>query len=122
MIVADTSVWIDHLRNSDPALAAQLAMGNILMHPMVMGELACGNIANRDRQMDDWRSLPVLEEAPHEDVLVLIESRGLMGRGMGFIDAHLLCAALRRNVPLWTKDVRLRQVTVECGVAFQETP
>ena len=121
MILADTSVWVDHMRRREPELVRQLQTGNVVMHPMVLGELACGNIGNRSEHLRDWGLLPRLEEASHEEVLSLIESRQFMGRGMGFVDVHLLCAALGHGVQLWTRDVRLRAASVECGVAFTES-
>lgn len=120
MILADTSVWIAHMRRREPQLVEQLAAGDVVMHPMVLGELACGNIGNRTDHLRDWGLLPHLEEASHEEVLSLIESRQLMGRGMGFVDVHLLCAALSHGVQLWTRDIRLRAASVECDIAFTE--
>lgn len=119
MILVDTSVWIAHMRQRVPELVEQLATGNVVMHPMVLGELACGNIGSRREHLRDWALLPRLEEASHEEVLSLIETRQLMGRGMGFVDVHLLCAVLSHGVQLWTRDVRLREASVECGIAFE---
>ena len=121
MILADTSVWIDHMRRREPELVRQLQTGSIVRHPMVLGELACGNIGNRSEHLRDWGLLPRLEGSAHEEVLSLIESRQFMGRGMGFVDMHLLCAALGYGVQLWTRDGRLRAASIECGVAFTET-
>ena len=121
MILVDTSVWVDHLRNRVAQLEGLLASGEVLMHPMIVGQLACGAMSNRDRQLRLWRCLPVLTEQPHRRVLEVIESKQLMGRGIGFIDAHLLCAALdRKCASLWTRDKRLRLIAEEAGIAFME--
>ena len=121
MILADTSIWIDHLRNPVPRLAELVGASEILMHSMVLGELACGNMSNRARRLGDWRRLPMISEAENVDVLSIIESRRLMGRGIGFIDAHLLCAVLNHgNALLWTRDGSLHRVAADLGVAFSE--
>ena len=121
MILADTSVWIDHLRSPVPRLAELVGASELLMHSMVLGELACGNLSNREKRLVDWRRFPMIPEAEHGDVLATIESRRLMGRGIGFIDAHLVCAVLNHgNALLWTRDGSLRQVAADLGVAFTE--
>ena len=121
MILVDTSVWVDHLRSRVAQLEGLLASGDVLMHPMIVGELACGAMSDRDRQLRLWRCLPMLTEQPHRRVLNIIESKRFMGRGIGFIDAHLLCAALdRKCASLWTRDKRLHRIAEEVGVAFSE--
>ena len=122
MILVDTSVWIDHLRSPETKLTDLLHAGDVLMHPMVIGELACGNLHNRSQRLKDWAALPRIPELPHEEVTSLIETNGLIARGIGFIDAHLLCATLRHSgTSLWTRDSRLKLASESCGVAFQET-
>ena len=121
MILADTSIWIDHMRSPVPRLAEVVDANELLMHPMVIGELACGNLSNRERRLGDWQRFPMIPEAENEDVLSIIESRRLMGRGIGFIDAHLLCAVLNHaNALLWTRDGSLNRVAKDLGVAFSE--
>ena len=121
MILADTSVWVDHLRNPVLRLAGLVDAGEILMHPMIIGELACGNLADRGRRLRDWQRFPMILEAANRDVLSTIESRQLMGRGIGFIDAHLLCAVLNsENTLLWTRDNPLHRVAGDLGIAFSE--
>lgn len=123
MILADSSIWIEHLRDPIPLMSEQLAARNVVMHPMIIGELACGNIYNRAVQLADWRKYPKVEEVSHEEALDFIEERRLMGRGIDWVDVHLLCAALRRDdVLLWTRDLRLQVAAGECGVAFTSTP
>ena len=121
MILADTSIWIDHLRSPMPQLSELVNVGQVLMHSIIIGELACGNLPKRQKRLSAWRRLPMILEASHEEVLSTIESRQLMGRGIGFMDAHLLCAVLNReDTLLWTRDSSLRRVAGELRVAFSE--
>ena len=119
MILPDTSVWVDHLRHGDATLTQALHDGKVIMHIMVVGELACGNLANRARQLRDWRSLPRIQDGSHEDVLTFIEFSRLMGRGIGLIDAHLLFSVSNhQGSRLWTKDNSLRTLAEELGIAY----
>ena len=121
MILADTSVWVDHMRNPNLEFAENLSSKNVLMHTMVMGELACGNIRDRAQQLLAWVVMPMAARVTDEEVLAQIESGRLMGRGIGFIDAHLLCSVLEyEDVLLWTRDRRLKKIAEEFGVAFSE--
>ena len=118
MILADTSVWIDHLRKGVPALAEALERQEILTHPFVIGEVACGNLVHRQEVLALMAALPAAMVATHEEVLLFIDERRLMARGIGFIDAHLLAsAALSRETQLWTRDKRLGAVAAELGLA-----
>ena len=117
MVLADTSVWIEHFRRGTPRLADRLNDGLVLMHPFVSGELACGNLKNRLAVLSDLQNLPEAKLASNPEVLQLVESRKLWGRGLGWIDAHLLAAAMLSNCRLWTLDKRLRQVATEIGVS-----
>lgn len=111
MILVDTSVWIDHLRSGDEDLTALLNRSQVLMHPFVLGELACGNLANRDEVLGLLKDLPRSPVATDNEVLIYIEQQILMGRGIGYIDAHLLAAvALEGTARLWTRDKRLHAV------------
>ena len=119
MILVDTSVWIDHLHMSEPALSDKLRSGQVLMHPMVVGEVACGNLPRRAETLRRMRLLPRIKELPHELVVSSIDSRNLKGRGIGFIDAHLICSVLEHGETLlWTRDRRLRRVAEDFRVAF----
>ena len=119
MILPDTSVWVDHLRYGDATLTQALHDGKVIMHIMVIGELACGNLANRARQLRDWRALPRIQDGSHEDVLTFIESSRLMGRGIGLVDAHLLFSVFNhQGSQLWTKDNSLRTLAEELGIAY----
>jgi predicted nucleic acid-binding protein len=121
MILVDTSIWIEHLRRGLPALAAVLEQEAALMHPFVVGELACGNLKNRVEVLRLLRDLPMAPIASDGEVLALIEIEALMGRGIGYIDAHLLAAArLAGNVPLWTHDQRLASVAAAMKLSYRE--
>jgi predicted nucleic acid-binding protein len=110
MILADTSVWIDHFRNGNARLRELLQDGEVATHPMVLGELACGNLQKRTETLRLLGRLPRIPQVPDHLVLQSIDSRRLFGKGIGWIDAHLLTASLLASVPLWTLDQRLRKL------------
>lgn len=118
MILADTSVWVDHLWSSDPTMAARLEAREILSHPFVIGELAMGNLGARAVVLRSLSQLPPAMKARDNEVLALIERERLFGLGIGFIDAHLLAATLLTgDAQLWTRDRRLHEAAVRLGVA-----
>lgn len=122
MILVDTSVWVDHLRSSEPKLVAVLEGGRVMTHPFVVGELACGNLKNRGDILKLLGDLPSAPTAADIEVLEFIERRALMGRGIGYIDVHLLAAAvLSGDTRLWTRDKRLADAAKELGISFEET-
>ena len=116
MILVDTSVWVEHLRRGLPGLADVLGQGLVLVHPFVVGELACGNLENRREILDLLVALPVAVSATDDEVLHLLEERRLMGRGIGWVDAHLLASALLSEAPLWTRDRRLAETAAFLGI------
>ena len=117
MILVDTSVWIDHLRSVNDRLDRALNDGEVLTHPYVIGELACGNIRNRGEIMRFLHRLPLAREATHREVVAMIEGRKLMGVGIGYADAHLLAAtALTPSASLWTHDKQLSGVARKLGL------
>jgi predicted nucleic acid-binding protein len=119
MILVDTSVWIDYLRAGDDALASLLNSSRVLMHPFVLGELACGNLNNRLEVLALLKDLPRSPVATDDEVLYFIEQHELMGRGIGHIDAHLLAAvALNGSSKLWTRDKRLQTVAASLSLDF----
>lgn len=119
MILVDTSVWVDHLRAGDAELAALLNGSQVLMHPFVLGELACGNLRNRTEVLALLKDLPRATVATDEEVLFFIERHALMGRGVGYVDAHLLAAVtLDGSSRLWTRDTRLRALANELALAY----
>jgi predicted nucleic acid-binding protein len=121
MILVDTSVWVDHLRDGAPALAAALEQGSVLMHPFVLGELACGNLKNRGEVLRLLGDLPAAPLATDPEALDYIERCALMGRGIGYVDVHLLAsAALAGAARLWTRDKRLAAVAADLKLAYAE--
>jgi len=120
MILVDTSVWVDHLRRGDAALGAALHADLVAIHPFVIGELACGLLKSRGPVLGLLRSLTRLAAATDEEVLDFIEHRRLMGRGLGYIDVHLLAATALHGAALWTRDKRLRRAAVEMALAHME--
>jgi predicted nucleic acid-binding protein len=121
VILADTSVWIDHLRAGVSTLVDALEQGGVLVHPFVLGELACGNLRNRREVLELLGNLPHAPTATDAEAREFIERRSLMGRGIGYIDVHLLAAvALAGSARLWTRDRRLATVAAELRLDFAE--
>ncbi len=108
MILVDTSVWIDHFRKPNLRLAERLNSESVLVHPLVIGEIACGNLKNRTEIIALLQALPQASKADDEEILFFIEHQNLNGRGIGLIDAHLLASCLLDQSFLWTADKRLR--------------
>lgn len=120
MILVDTSVWVEHLRAGDERLRALLDGGEVLVHPFVIGELALGNFRGRAAFLRDLQDLPNAILAEDDEVLDLIDREALSGRGIGYVDAHLLAAArLTPDARLWTRDRRLQAVAAELGLATE---
>ena len=128
MILADTSIWINHLNPQDPRFSIQhserlktLLNDNLILgHSMVIGELACGNLKDRKTVLTDIKNLPKASVAADDHVLSFIEEKQLMGRGIGYIDFHLLAATeMTRSTELWTLDGRLIDVATELNLAYQ---
>ena len=119
MILVDSSVWIDHLRRLDAGLAALLAARVVLCHPFVIGELACGNLSKRELLFEALSRLPTAPTVAHDEVLAFVARRKLAGRGIGWVDAHLLASAtLAGRASLWSRDKRLAAVASELGLAY----
>jgi predicted nucleic acid-binding protein len=116
MVLVDTSVWVEHLRRHRPLLAELLEHGVVLVHPFVIGELACGSLKNRAVVLSSLAELPASLCATEIETLGVIESRKLWGRGIGWIDAHLLASALLSNCDLWTLDERLSRTALAAGI------
>ena len=113
MTLVDTSVWIDHLRHGNKQLAALLDRGDVCCHRFVIGELACGRIRNRNELLGLLRALPEAPIAEHEEVLSFIDEQKLSGRGLGWIDVHLLASALLKPCKMWTLNKALRAAATE---------
>ncbi|ESS71837.1 putative ribonuclease VapC32 [Methyloglobulus morosus KoM1] len=118
MVLVDTSVWIDHLRANEPRLADILTRNQVLSHPFVRGELALGNLRQRDVILSALDNLPQAPVAFADEVNFFIETHALFGLGIGLIDAHLLAATqLMGNAKLWTRDKRLLAAAVRLNLA-----
>lgn len=119
MILVDTSVWIDHLRSGDATLLRLLGNSAVLAHPWVTGELALGNLVQREEIIGLMRDLPQATLATGDEVLALTEQAELYGAGIGYVDAQLLAATrLTSEATLWTKDKRLSAAATRLGLAF----
>jgi len=121
VILVDTSVWVDHLRHGEATLGLLLERSAVVMHPMVLGELACGNLKDRETLLALWRNLRPLAAVTDAEALFFLERRRLWGRGIGYLDIHLLAAvSLPAGTRLWTRDKRLRETAELLGLAFAE--
>ena len=119
MVLVDTSVWVSHLRAGNPRLAASLEEAEVACHPFVIGELACGNIKNRKRILSLLDGLPAAPVITQEEFLYFVQAHGLPGKGLGFVDVHLLASARLARVPLWTEDNKLKATARELGLSFE---
>ena len=118
MILVDTSVWVDHLRRGNGPLVGALEDGLVASHPFVIGELACGTIRRRAEVLSLLARLDAMPVVANAEALRLVEERRLMGRGIGWVDVHLLASSLLARVQLWSLDRRLASIAREIGVAF----
>ena len=107
MVLVDTSVWIDHLRNGNSYLQELLDSDEVACHPFIIGELACGNLKNRAEILNLLKFLPQINQAGHDEVMYFIETNRLMGRGLGYVDMNLLASAVLADSLLWTLDKKL---------------
>jgi len=119
MVLVDTSVWINHLRNHDRQLEKVLFNGSVVCHPHIIGELACGNIKNREEIMSLLQALPQIALVEFEEYLYFIEQNQLYGKGIGFVDIHLLASAKLAQIPLWTADKRLQSASAELNLKYK---
>jgi predicted nucleic acid-binding protein len=115
-VLVDTSVWVDHLRRGHPGLAARLEAGAVWCHPFVIGELACGRLRRRAEVLSLLASLPQAPIAAHAEALALLDRHDLAGRGIGWVDVHLLASARIAGMSLWTADRRLAALARELGL------
>lgn len=120
MILVDTSIWIDHLRAGNEELEAALERREVLIHPFVIGELACGNLADRRVTLSTLQKLPPAAVATNIEAMLFLEGRKLMARGVGYVDVHLLAStALSSEARFWTRDTRLNEVARELRLAYE---
>ena len=112
-MLVDTSVWVDHLRKGNATLADLLQQGQVWTHAFVVGELACGNLAQRAKILGLLAALPHAPTATHDEALAFLQAHHLMGRGLGWIDMHLLASAKLAKLPFWTMDKRLSSAAAD---------
>lgn len=121
MILVDISVWIDHLRKTDAGLMDLLRSALVLTHPFVIGEIALGNLRDRIQVLESLGNLPGAVQASDGEVLLLIQSEGLAGSGLGYLDAHLLASAkLTPGARIWTRDKNLKAAATVRQLAYAE--
>lgn len=121
MTLVDTSVWVDHLRRGDSRLAALLESAAVLVHPFVIGEIACGNLRDRAAILELMQALPMAIAAEPDEILVYVDRYRLYGQGIGYVDVSLLASvALTDGATLWSRDRRLQSIADKLGLAFDE--
>jgi predicted nucleic acid-binding protein len=120
MVLVDTSVWVSHFREGNSQLASLLNRGEVMCHPIIIGEISCGTFRNRKEILSLLQLLPSAIQARHEEVIGFIETFQLMGKGLGYIDMHLAASARLTGIPIWTFDTKLHKATQELGIAFGE--
>lgn len=117
MVLVDTSVWVEHFRRGEPLLEKMLLRASVLTHPFVIGELACGTLGNRSEVLRNLALLPSATIATDEEVLDLVEKHKLWGRGVGWVDMHLMASALLSSCPMWTMDQKLNATAERAAVS-----
>ena len=115
MILVDTSVWVDHLRHSEPDLVDLLRDGSVLTHPLIIEELACGSLAKREEFIELMSALPKAAEAEHHEILDLITDQKLFSTGLGSVDVHIIASALLEGALVWSKDRTLAREANRLG-------
>jgi predicted nucleic acid-binding protein len=116
-VLVDTSVWVDHFRKGEALLQDLLSSGQVATHPFIIGELACGHLSNRTEILKLLSELPLVAIASNEEVMHMIEKQKLAGKGLGWIDVHLLASSLLDHIPLWTRDRQLAAAARTLGIA-----
>jgi predicted nucleic acid-binding protein len=121
MVLVDTSIWVAFLRYGNKQLENLLMDSEVICHPFIIGELACGNLKKRDEILSLLKSLPLAPAIEFDEFLFFIERNRLMGSGIGFVDVHLLASAKLTGIPLWTADKRLKSVAAKLNLAYKLT-
>ena len=119
-VLVDTSVWVDHLRKGDAHLAQLLNDGDVICHPFVIGELACGNLKNRSEILDSLKELSFAPTIELDEYMQFVELNRLYSTGIGFVDVHLLASVLLADATLWTADKRLKKAALGLGIAYRK--
>ena len=119
MVLVDTSIWVAHLRQGLRRLENLLMDAEVICHPFIIGELACGNLKNRNEIISLLQSLPIAPTIEFEEFLFFLDRNHLMGKGIGFVDVHLLASAQLAGMPLWTADKKLKSAADQLKLAFK---
>jgi len=118
MVLVDTSIWVAHLHKGNRQLAKLLMDAEVMCHPFIIGELACGNLKNRDEIIPLLQSLPMAPTIEFDELLFFIDRNDLIGKGVGFVDVHLLASAQLEGVTLWTADKKLKSLADQLELTF----
>lgn len=118
LVLVDTSIWINHLRTGNPKLKTLLNKTKVVCHPFIIGELACGNIKNRKEILSLLETLPASQVVHNEEFHYFLEHNKLMGKGIGFVDVHLLASATLSQIPIWTEDKNLKKVAKHLNLSY----
>jgi predicted nucleic acid-binding protein len=119
MILVDTSIWVSHLRQSSRQLEKLLMNAEVMCHPFIIGELACGNLKNRNEIISLLQSLPMAPTVEFDEFLFFIDRNHMMGQSVGFVDVHLLASAQLAGVLLWTADKKLKSSADQLELTFK---
>jgi hypothetical protein len=117
VILVDTSIWVDHFRRSNAELVEGLQLDKVLLYPFIVGEIACGSLRKRADTLELLQKMPMATVAEFDEVLGYVERHRLYGKGISFIEVHLLASAVMSSATLWTRDKRLNEVTQALGCA-----
>ena len=119
MVLVDTSIWITHLRHGNRQLENLLMEAEVMCHPFIIGELACGNLKNRNEILSLLKSLPLVPTIVFDEFIYFIKRNQMMGIGIGFVDVHLLASAKLIEIPIWTADKRLKSAASKIGLTYK---
>ncbi len=119
MVIVDTSIWVTHLCQGSRQLEKLLMDAEVMCHPFIIGELACGNLKNRNEIISLLQPLPMVPTIEFDEFLFFIDRNHLMGKGVGFVDVHLLASAQLTGIPLWTADKRLKSAADQLELTFK---
>ena len=119
MVLVDTSIWVTHLRQGSRQLEKLLMDAEVMCHPFIIGELACGNLKNRNEIISLLQSLPMAPAVEFDELLFFIDRNHMMGKGVGFVDVHLLASAQLAGVLLWTAEKKLKSSADQLELTFK---
>ena len=117
-VLVDTSIWVNHFRASNPNLESLLDNTEVICHPLIIGELACGNLKNRKEILSLLSALPMAPEVDYDEALEFIELNSMMGKGIGFIDVMLLASSRLAELTIWTNDKRLKEAAQGLRISY----